>query len=95
MNIPAADNMVGEYLIYRGFTQTYKALESEKNRDKTKQFEVARIVEVSTDSKINVNFFLSKSCLVIRNNISHTPCSQSLAICNNMKFTTSFRYGIF
>ena len=46
MNIPAADSMVGEYLIYRGFTQTYKALESEKNRDKTKQFEVARIVEV-------------------------------------------------
>ena len=47
MNIPAADSMVGEYLIYRGFTQTYKALESEKNRDKTKQFEVARIVEVN------------------------------------------------
>lgn len=45
MNIPAADSMVGEYLIYRGFTQTYKNLESEKNKDKTKQFEVTRIVE--------------------------------------------------
>ena len=31
----------------RGFTQTFQCLEVEKNRDKTKRFEVSRIVEVN------------------------------------------------
>lgn len=43
--IPNVDEMVLEYLIYRGFTSTYKSLVSEKSKDRTKQFEVTRIVE--------------------------------------------------
>lgn len=30
----------------RGFTQTFQNLEGEKNRDRTKRFEVSKIVEV-------------------------------------------------
>lgn len=45
INIAATDSMVGEYLIYRGFTQTFQSLEVERNRDKVKRFEVTRIVE--------------------------------------------------
>ena len=48
INIAATDSMVGEYLIYRGFTQTFQSLEVERNRDKVKRFEVTRIVEVSS-----------------------------------------------
>eukprot|EP00981_Chlorochromonas_danica_P004185 scaffold840_cov179-Ochromonas_danica.AAC.4 len=46
VNIEGADRIVGEYLIYRGFTQTLQSLESESHRDRTKKFEVIRIVEV-------------------------------------------------
>ena len=46
MNITAVDQMVAEYLVYRGFTQSFRSLEVEKAKDRTKQFEVARIVEV-------------------------------------------------
>eukprot|EP01039_Chlorochromonas_danica_P011045 gene11045-12301_t len=45
VNIEGADRIVGEYLIYRGFTQTLQSLESESHRDRTKKFEVIRIVE--------------------------------------------------
>ena len=34
------------YLLDRGFTQTFQVFESEKNRDKTKRFDVTRVVEV-------------------------------------------------
>lgn len=44
-NISAADTTVGEYLIYRGFTQSFQCLENEKQRDRTKRFEVSRVVE--------------------------------------------------
>eukprot|EP01036_Dinobryon_divergens_P026042 gene26040-34644_t len=44
-SITGSDNMVAEYLLYRGFTQTFQVFESEKNRDKTKRFDVSRIVE--------------------------------------------------
>jgi hypothetical protein len=47
INIPSVDSMVGEYLIYRGFTQTFQSLEVERNRDRTKRFEVTRVVDVS------------------------------------------------
>jgi hypothetical protein len=47
-NIVAADQMVGEYLIFRGFTQSFRSLEAERSRDKTKHFEAVRIVDVST-----------------------------------------------
>jgi hypothetical protein len=45
MNIAASDSIVGEYLIYRGFTQSYKSFESDRRRDKTQRFEVSCIVE--------------------------------------------------
>lgn len=32
--------------IDRGFTQTFQSFESEKSKDKTKRFDVSRIVEV-------------------------------------------------
>eukprot|EP00601_Ochromonadales_sp_CCMP2298_P025086 CAMPEP_0173270776 /NCGR_PEP_ID=MMETSP1143-20121109/434_1 /TAXON_ID=483371 /ORGANISM="non described non described, Strain CCMP2298" /LENGTH=355 /DNA_ID=CAMNT_0014207237 /DNA_START=21 /DNA_END=1085 /DNA_ORIENTATION=+ len=44
-NISGADGIVAEYLIYRGFTQTFQSLELERVRDRTKRFEVVRIVE--------------------------------------------------
>lgn len=45
MNITAADSIVSEYLIYRGFTATYASLQNEKLKDRVKKFEVASIVE--------------------------------------------------
>jgi WD repeat-containing protein 91 len=45
MNISAADGMVQEYLIYRGFTQSFKTFEGEKTKDKTKNFDVQQIVD--------------------------------------------------
>lgn len=45
MNISASDSIVSEYLIFRGFTHTYKSLETERRRDKTKAFEVLGIVD--------------------------------------------------
>lgn len=45
MDIVASDTLVSEYLIYRGFTNTYKSLETEKRKDKTRQFDVAAIVD--------------------------------------------------
>eukprot|EP01040_Poterioochromonas_malhamensis_P000496 gene496-529_t len=44
-NISSADTTVGEYLIYRGFTQSFQCLENEKQRDRTKRFEVFRVVD--------------------------------------------------
>lgn len=35
------------YSIDRGFTQSFQCLEVEKGRDRTKKFEVTRIVDVS------------------------------------------------
>lgn len=45
-NINAADQLLGEYLIYRGFTQSFRSLESERAKDKTKLFDSSKIVEV-------------------------------------------------
>ena len=39
------DAMVGEYLIYRGFNNTFKTFDNERHKDKTKQFEIDKIVE--------------------------------------------------
>jgi len=45
INLLSTDSMVGEYLIYRGFTSTFQSLEAEKSRDRTKRFEVSKLVE--------------------------------------------------
>jgi hypothetical protein len=36
------------FYLDRGFTQTFQCLELEKHRDRTKRFEVSRIVEVNS-----------------------------------------------
>jgi hypothetical protein len=36
-----------EYLVFRGFTQSFRAFQNEKNTDRTKSFEASRIVEAS------------------------------------------------
>lgn len=45
MNIQSADNIVDEYLIHRGFTQTFRTLLKEKTNDRTKGFSATKIVE--------------------------------------------------
>lgn len=45
IDIAGTDSIIGEYLIYRGFTQTFQSLELERGRDRTKRFEVSKIVE--------------------------------------------------
>jgi len=45
INLLSTDSMVGEYLIYRGFTSTFQSLEAEKSKDRTKRFEVSKLVE--------------------------------------------------
>eukprot|EP00112_Aurelia_sp_Birch-Aquarium-sp1_P009302 Seg2052.2 transcript_id=Seg2052.2/GoldUCD/mRNA.D3Y31 product="WD repeat-containing protein 91" protein_id=Seg2052.2/GoldUCD/D3Y31 len=39
------DSMLREYLLFRGFTATFKALESEIKSDKDKSFRVDKVVE--------------------------------------------------
>lgn len=43
--IASADSIVEEYLVYRGFTQSFRALQSEKASDKLKSLDVTKIVE--------------------------------------------------
>ncbi len=43
--LSSADQIVAEYLIYRGFTQTFRSLDQERKSDRTRQFEAQKIVE--------------------------------------------------
>lgn len=45
MNITVCDSIVEEYLIYRGFTKTFRCIQKEKIEDRTKCFDATRIVE--------------------------------------------------
>ena len=45
MNITNVDYMVEEYLLYRGFTQTFRCLENEKSHDRSRSFQENKIVE--------------------------------------------------
>ena len=49
MNVQAADDLVQEYCVYRGFTQTFRCLEQERANDKTKSFEAHQIVQTLFD----------------------------------------------
>lgn len=42
-NVAFADELVKEYLLFRGFTQTYKTFNLEKKHDKTRGFQVIQI----------------------------------------------------
>jgi hypothetical protein len=55
-NVAGADTIVSEYLLYRGFTQSFQCLEVEKGRDRTKKFEVTKIVDVRALRCQSVNF---------------------------------------
>lgn len=44
-NIPSCDSIVEEYLIYRGFTKTFKHLQKEKFTDRLQNFHATKIVE--------------------------------------------------
>lgn len=41
--VGALDDMIKEYLLYRGFTQTLKLFEQEKKDDKDKGFRVRQL----------------------------------------------------
>jgi hypothetical protein len=43
--IASADSLVEEYLVYRGFTQSFRALQGEKASDKLKSLDVTKIAE--------------------------------------------------
>ncbi len=60
-NFGSADNVVSEYLIYRGFTDTYKSFEKEKKSDRMKQFESSKIVNALFGhlQSLNVQMFIS------------------------------------
>jgi hypothetical protein len=45
MNISNADFMVEEFLLYRGFTQTFRCLENEKSHDRARSLQEHKIVE--------------------------------------------------
>jgi len=44
-SIANVDHMVEEFLLYRGFTQTFRCLENEKSKDRVKSFQENKIVE--------------------------------------------------
>jgi hypothetical protein len=43
--VASSDALVEEYLLYRGFTQCFRTFQIEKNSDRTKNFEVVKIVD--------------------------------------------------
>lgn len=55
MNISSVDEIVQEYCIYRGFTQSFRSIEFEKSNDKTKNFEPQIIVQQIFDYLNNGN----------------------------------------
>lgn len=57
-NFSAVDQIVGEYLIYRGFTQTFRSFEGERIRDKARSFDVSKLIEV-----LHIAKYLNESCL--------------------------------
>jgi hypothetical protein len=38
--IPFIDDLIKEYLLFRGFTQTYRSFDAEKKNDKLKWYQV-------------------------------------------------------
>jgi WD repeat-containing protein 91 len=44
MNFSGCDEMVGEYLLYRGFTKSFRSLEGERQEDRTRLYEASAIV---------------------------------------------------
>lgn len=44
-SIANVDHMVEEFLLYRGFTQTFRCLENEKSKDRAKSFQENKIVD--------------------------------------------------
>ena len=68
IDIHGTDTMVSEYLIYRGFCQSFKSFEAEKSKDVTKKFDISKLVDAiftsltnfDIENFINIWDFLSK-----------------------------------
>ncbi|KAK8795510.1 hypothetical protein WA158_000167 [Blastocystis sp. Blastoise] len=45
-SLSQVDDIVAEYLLFRGFTDTYKSFENDRAKDQTKDFNVDKIVDV-------------------------------------------------
>lgn len=45
VSVTYADDLVKEYLAFRGFTQTLKTFDGERKQDKNKSFQSEKIVE--------------------------------------------------
>ena len=45
MSLNSVDYMVEEFLLYRGFTQTFRCLENEKSHDRARSFQENKLVE--------------------------------------------------
>jgi len=86
------DNMVAEYLIYRGFNNTFKTFDNERNKDRTKQFEIEKIIEsifndihsLSIDNFMSLWEFLSKG-FFLHLDIEHYRLSQIIR-CDLLKY---------
>ena len=62
VSVSYADELVKEYLTFRGFTHTLRTFEGERKQDKTKGFQAEKIVE-----QIFVylhNYEITKVCVV-------------------------------
>ena len=86
------DNMVAEYLIYRGFNNTFKTFDNERNKDRTKQFEIEKITEsifsdlhsLSIESFMSLWEFLSKG-FFLHLDVEHYRLSR-IILCDLIKY---------
>lgn len=86
INLSSTDNMVGEYLIYRGFTNTFQNLEIEKNKDRIKRFEVSKIVDnIFTNlHNDNIEGFITLWDFLTKRFFFHLN-TENLNLCNILK----------
>ena len=59
MSLNSVDYMVEEFLLYRGFTQTFRCLENEKSHDRARSLQENKLVEQIFQYLIN---FEVESC---------------------------------
>lgn len=52
--IPHVDELVKEYLLFRGFNKTLQSFESEKKNDKMRGFEVLLLTQTSCNERNNL-----------------------------------------
>ena len=79
-NFSSADNVVSEYLIYRGFTEAFKTFEREKRADRAKQFESSKIVSslFSHLQSYNIQSFVSHWDFLVKRFFVHLDSEHAL-----------------